>query len=85
MAYIRHDINNAAANPQPASTTVNQFSGTEGWSTVTYKDYNGDFVARNYDNTTRTPGTFQARNYDNTTRTPAAYQRHDVNNVAVSA
>ena len=85
MAYVRHDINNVAANPQPASTTVNQFSGTEGWSTVTYKDYNGDFVARNYDNTTRTPGTYQARNYDNTTRTPAAYQRHDVNNVAVSA
>ena len=84
MAYVRHDINNTAANPQPASTTVNQFSGTEGWSTVTYKDYNGDFVARNHDNTTRTPGTYQARNYDNTTRTPAAYQRHDVNNVAVS-
>ena len=52
MAYVRHDINNAAANPQPASTTVNQFSGTEGWSTVTYKDYNGDFVARNHNNTT---------------------------------
>ena len=84
MAYTRHDINNTAADPQPASTTVNQFSGTEGWSTVTYKDYNGDFVARNHDNTTRTPGTYQARNYDNTTRTPAAYQRHDVNNVAVS-
>ena len=85
MAYTRHDINNTAANPQPASTTVNQFSGTEGWSTVTYKDYNGDFVARNHDNTTRTPGTYQARNYDNTTRTPGTYQRHDYDNNSVSA
>jgi len=25
----------------------------------------------------RTPGTFQARNFDNTTRTPGVYQRHD--------
>jgi len=47
---------------------------------VTYSDWNGDYVAHDYSNATRTPGTFQARNYDNTTRTPAAYQRHDVNN-----
>ena len=83
MAYVRYDYNNVIASPQPASTTVNQFSGTEGWSTVTYQDWNGDYVPRNYDNTVRTPGTFQARNYDNTTRTPAAYQRHDVNNAQV--
>lgn len=84
MAYIRHDINNNVVSPQPTSVTVNQFSGTEGWSTVTYQDWNGDYVARNYDNTVRTPGVFQARNYDNTVRTPAAYQRHDVSNVAVT-
>ena len=83
MAYVRYDYYNVIADPQPASTTVNQFSGTEGWSTVTYKDWNGDYVAHNYANAVRTPGTYQARNYDNTTRTPAAYQRHDVNNVEV--
>ena len=85
MAYVRHTINNAVDPNQPTSVTVNQFSGTEGWSTVTYQDWNGDYIARNSDNTVRTPGTYQARNSDNTPRTPAAYQRHDVNNVAVSA
>lgn len=85
MAYTRHDLNNADSDPQPGSTTVEQFSGDEGWTTVTYKNFNADYQARNVDNTARTPGTYQARNVDNTTRTPAAYQRHDVNNSAVSA
>jgi len=80
MAYVRYDYNNTIVSPQPASRTVNQFSGTEGWSTVTYQDWNGDYVAHDYLNAVRTPGTFQARNYDNTIRTPAPYQRHDVNN-----
>ena len=35
MAYIRHDENNTPVNPQPGKTTVNQFSGNEGWTTVT--------------------------------------------------
>ena len=60
-------------------TTVNQFSGNEGWSTVTYENFNADYQARNTDNTARTPGTYQARNTNNTARTPAAYQRHDEN------
>ena len=85
MAYQRHTYSNSAANPQPGSSTVNKFSGNEGWTTVTYKNWNGDYVAKDYSNNTRTPGTFQARNHDNTTRTPAAYQRHDINNSAVSA
>jgi len=80
MAYVRHTISNAVDPDQPSSTTVNQFAGTEGWSTVTYSDWNADYVARNSNNTVRTPGTYQARNSDNTPRTPAAYQRHDVNN-----
>ena len=78
--YIRRDTSNTPDDPQPGYTTVNQFSGTEGWSTVTYRDYNADYVPRNADNTVRTPGTYQARNVDNSTRTPAAYQRHDKNN-----
>ncbi|MEC7713271.1 MAG: hypothetical protein VYE32_04610 [Candidatus Thermoplasmatota archaeon] len=85
MAYVKHDKNNSAADPQPGSSTVNQFSGNEGWATKTYKNWNGDYQARNNDNSARTPGTFQARNNDNSTRTPAAYQRHDKDNNAVSA
>jgi len=83
--YVRRDINNDPDDPQPGFTTVNQFSGTEGWSTVTYRDYNGDYQARNTDNTVRTPGTYQARNADNTARTPGTYQRHDKDNNPISA
>ena len=84
MAYIRHDENNNPVNPQPGKTTVNQFSGNEGWSTVTYENFNADYQARNTNNTARTPGTFQARNTDNSPRTPAAYQRHDKDNNPVT-
>ena len=83
MAYVRYDTDNVAVSPQPASTEVTIFDGTEGWTDITYKDWNGDYVARNTDNTVRTPGVFQARNYDNTTRTPADYQRYDTDNNAV--
>ena len=79
MAYIRHDENNNPVSPQPGETTVNQFSGNEGWSTVTFENFNADYQARNTNNTARTPGTYQARNTDNSPRTPAAYQRHDEN------
>ena len=84
MAYIRHDENNNPVSPQPGKTTVNQFSGNEGWSTVTYENFNADHQARNTNNTARTPGTFQARNTDNSPRTPAAYQRHDKDNNPVT-
>ena len=84
MAYIRHDENNNPVDPQPGKTTVNQFSGNEGWSTVTYENFNADYQARNTNNTARTPGTFQARNTDNSPRTPAAYQRHDKDNNPVT-
>lgn len=80
MSYIRHDINNSPVDPQPSSTEVTVYSGTEGWSDITYKNWNTDYVARNADNTERTPGVYQARNADNTPRTPALYQRHDANN-----
>lgn len=80
MSYIRHDTTNTPVVPQPTSTDVTIFDATEGWSDITYKDWNGDYVPRNYDNTVRTPGSYQARNYDNTVRTPADYQRHDINN-----
>jgi hypothetical protein len=80
MSYIRHDINNDSTDPQPSSTEVTIFDGTEGWTDITYKDWNVDYVARNVDNTVRIPDTYQARTADNTPRTPVDYQRHDVNN-----
>ena len=85
MAYQRNDKDCNAVSPQPGSSTVNHFSGNEGWATKQYKDHNADYVARNHDNSTRTPGTFQARTVANATRTPAAYQRHNSSNSAVSA
>lgn len=84
MNYIRHNIDNNSVSPQPASTTLTVLDNCEGWTPVTYKVWNGDYVARNSDNTVRTPGTYQARNTDNTVRTPATYQRHDINNVPVN-
>ena len=85
MAYQRRDKDNAVADPQPGSTTVNHFSGNEGWATKTFKNWNDDYQARKSDNSTRTPGTFQARASNNSTRTPAAYQRRNSSNTSVSA
>ena len=85
MAYVRNDKDCDPVDPQPGSTTVNQFSGNEGWATVTYKNWNADYVARNPNNSARTPGTFQARASNNSTRTPAAYQRRNTSNTSVSA
>ena len=85
MDYLQRNHDNSLADPALGFTTVNHFSGNEGWATRQYKDHNADYVARNPNNSARTPGTFQARNTDNTTRTPAAYQRHGVTNSAISA
>lgn len=83
MSYIRHDKDNNPVSPQPGSNTVTVFDNCEGWTPIVYEDWNTDYVARNSDNTVRTPGTYQARNSDNTLKTPASYQRHDVNNIPV--
>jgi len=85
MSYIRHDKDNNVVSPQPSNITITRFSGAEGWSTITYDNWNVDYIARNSNNTSRTPGTYQARNSDNTTRTPAAYQRYDKDNNPISA
>ena len=85
MDYLQRNHDNSLADPALGFTVVNRFSGNEGWATRQYKNWNADYVARNPNNSARTPGTFQARNTDNTTRTPAAYQRHGVTNSAISA
>jgi len=85
MSYIRHDITNTQVSPQPASSTITLYSGTEGWSTITYDVWNGNYIARNSDNTSRTPGTYQKRDINNNPITPGTYQRYDVNNNPISA
>lgn len=84
MSYIRRDSNNDPVVPQPGSIAVTVFDDCEGWSPITYKDWNVDYVPRNADNTVKTRGTFQARNADNSAKTPAPYQRHDINNDPVN-
>ena len=88
MSYVRHDKNNSAVSPQPGSTTVNQFSGSEGWSTVTYKDFNADYVARTYNSAagtgTRNPDDYQRHDKNNSQVNPGTYQRYDKNNSQVT-
>ena len=88
MSYIRHDENNSAVSPQPGSTTVNQFSGNEGWSQVTYKDFNADYIARTYNSAagtgTRTPDNYQRHDKNNIQVNPGTYQRYDKNNSQVT-
>lgn len=84
MSYVRHDKDNNTVSPQPTSNPITLYSGTEGWSTITYDVWNGDYVARNSDNTSRTPGTYQKRDVNNTPLTPSPYQRHDSNNNPIS-
>jgi hypothetical protein len=85
MSYIRHDKDNVEKPTQPSSNSITVLDNCEGWTPITYEVWNGDYVAKNFDNTVRTAGTFQARNFDNTVRTPVAYQRHDINNVPVDS
>ena len=40
MAYVRHDENCNPVNPQPGKTSVTQFGGNEGWSSITYENFN---------------------------------------------
>jgi hypothetical protein len=63
--YIRHNENNQPVSPQPGFTTVTQFGGTEGWSTIQYEDFNVDYIRYDENNSPIGVGT---------------YQRHDENN-----
>lgn len=85
MAYQRYDENNVLEVPQPTGVPVSWFSGTEGWSTINYTDWNGDYVAHDDDNNPRVVGTYQAYDDDNNPRVPGTYQRYDINNNPVIA
>jgi hypothetical protein len=80
MSYTRHDKDNNIVDPQPSSISVTIFDGDEGWSEITYDRWNGNYVARKSDNTSRTPGTYQKRDINNNVVVPSTYQRHDIDN-----
>ena len=91
--YTRHDINNQVVSPQPISIAVTAFSGPEGWSSITYYNFNGDYIAYDYNSPagigTRTPASYQRYRYDpvsgiNTAVSVGSYQRYDENNDPVS-
>lgn len=80
MSYIRHDKDNEVEDPQPLSNTITLYDGTEGWSDITYEVWNGDYVARNSDNTIKIREPYQRHDKDNNPVTPESYQRHDKDN-----
>jgi hypothetical protein len=79
--YIKHDQNNQQVSPQPVSIAVTQFSGNEGWSTITYYDWNGDYVRHDESNQVGISSSYVRHDENNN---PVAvidsYQRHDENN-----
>jgi hypothetical protein len=84
MPYERNDLNNDPAAVQPASNDITLFGGSEGWTTINHKDWNGDYSKRNIANGTVVPGVYSKRDIANSVVTPSAYQRRDTDNNAVS-
>jgi hypothetical protein len=80
MSYIRHDKDNVEKETQPSSSSIILYDGDEGWSTVTYEVWNGDYVARNFDNTEKTRANYQRHDKDNNPLSHSSYQRHDYEN-----
>ena len=89
MAYIRHDANNNPVSPQPGFTTVSYLGGTTGWSTVTYENFNDDYVAYTYNSPagigTRTPASYQRHDASNNPVGVGTYQRHDADNNPITS
>jgi len=82
--YIRHDENNQPVSPQPGFTTVTQFGGSEGWTTLTYEDFNVDYIRRDENNNQIGIGTYQRYDENNNPIGVGTYQRHDENNDPIS-
>ena len=79
--YIKHDQNNQQVSPQPISISRTQSSAYEGWSTITYYDWNGDYVRHDESNQVGISSSYVRHGENNN---PVAvidsYQRHDENN-----
>ena len=87
--YSRFDENCQLDPVQPTSIAVTAFSGTEGWSTITYYNFNGDYIAYDYNSPagigTRTPASYQRYDENNNPVVSiSSYQRHDENNNPVN-
>jgi hypothetical protein len=81
MTYIRHDEDNIIKDPQPGFTTVGVFTGTEGWTTVEYEDFNVDYIR--HDDTNNIVGIISSYVRHDENNNPigiGTYQRHDENN-----
>jgi hypothetical protein len=78
--YIRHDENNQQVNPQPGFSTVTQFSASEGWSTIEYKDWNVDYIRHDENNNPIGVGTYLRHDENNNPIGVGTYQRYDENN-----
>ena len=85
MVYIRHDENNNPVSPQPGFTTITHFDGTEGWSTITYEDFNADYVRHDENNNPVGVGTYQRHDISNNPVGVGTYQRYDETNTIISA
>jgi hypothetical protein len=79
MGYIRHDANNNPVSPQPGITTVTVFADNEGWTTLSYDDWNSDYVKRDVDNNIVTPQPYQRHDINNNPVGVGTYQRYDEN------
>jgi hypothetical protein len=82
--YIRHDENNQQVSPQPGFTTITQFDGSEGWTTITYEDFNADYIRRDENNDPAGIGTYQRYDENNLPISVETYQRYDENNDPIS-
>lgn len=79
MSYIRYDTGCQQVNPQPVSIAQTYLGGNVGWTTIVSPDWNGNYVARNSDNTVRIPQPYQRRDVNNNPVGVGTYQRHDEN------
>lgn len=83
--YIKHDENNNPVSPQPGLTTVTVFNQCEGWSPITYEDWNTNYVRHNENNQIGISSTYIRHDENNNpVISISSYQRHDENNQPVN-
>ncbi len=89
--YVRNDENNdpVSSGDQPGYATTSYLGGTTGWSTVTHRDFNADYIAYTYNSAagigTRTPAAYQRHDANNNPVGVGTYQRHDADNNPVTS
>ena len=76
--YVAHDVDNVALSPQPAANDA--VMDAAGWTSFTYKDFNGNFVRHLVDNSVGIVSAYEPHDVNNTPIVRQPYQRHDINN-----